>query len=91
LPAFLLSQRSVRENSKALFWTAVLVIAGVVLNRFNVSMIGMWAYTGPTYIPTVGEIMVSVSLVLVGVAAFGLAAKFLPVFGEACHHPEHAQ
>jgi Ni/Fe-hydrogenase subunit HybB-like protein len=89
LPAVLLSQRSIRENANSLFWSAVLVIAGVVLNRFNVSMIGMWAYTGPTYIPSIPEIMVSVSLVLVGVAAFGLAAKFLPVFGEECHHPEH--
>ena len=90
LPAVLLSQRSVREDPKSLFRAALLVIGGVVLNRFNVSMISMWAYTGPTYIPTIGEILVSLSLVLGGIAAFGVIAKFLPVFGEACHYPENA-
>lgn len=90
LPAVLLAQRSVREDPKPLFRAALLVIGGIVLNRFNVSMIGMWAYTGPTYLPSVGEILVSLSLVVGGIAAFGLIAKFLPVFGEACHYPEQA-
>lgn len=82
LPAVLLAQRSVREDPKALFRAALLVVGGVVLNRFNVSMIGLWAYTGPTYIPTIAEIMVSLSLVLGGVVAFGVIAKFFPVFSE---------
>ena len=46
-------------------------------------MIGMWAYTGPTYIPSFAEVIVSISVVLVGVVAFGVIAKFFPVFGES--------
>jgi Ni/Fe-hydrogenase subunit HybB-like protein len=86
LPAVLLAQRGVRENPTALFRAALLVVGGVVLNRFNVGMIGMWAYTGPTYIPSIAEILVSVSVVAVGVVAFGLIAKFFPVFSSEEHH-----
>ncbi len=86
LPAVLLSQRSVRENPSALFRAAALVVGGVLLNRFNVGMIGMWAYTGPTYIPSFAEILVSLSVVAAGVVAFGVIAKFLPVFGSDEHH-----
>ena len=85
LPAVLLSQRSVREDAKSLFRAALLVMVGVVLNRFNVSMIGMWAYTGPTYIPSFAEMLVSLSLVVAGVVAFGVIAKFMPVFSEGEH------
>lgn len=86
LPAVLLAQRSIREDPKALFRAACLVVLGIVLNRFNVGMFGMWAYTGPTYIPSIAEILVSLSVVAAGVVAFGLIAKFFPVFGSGEHH-----
>lgn len=53
LPMVLLASRRVRGNPTWLFRAAVLVVGGVVLNRLNVSMFGMFAYTGPVYVPSV--------------------------------------
>lgn len=88
LAAVLLATRSVREDATGRFWAALLAVVAVVVNRFNVGMIGMWAYTGPTYFPTLPEIIVSISVVLAGVVAFGVIAKIFPVFAEETH--EHS-
>lgn len=40
---------AIRENKTALFRVAVLVVACGILNRLNVSVFGMWSYTGPIY------------------------------------------
>ena len=63
-----------------------MVVFGVVLNRLNVGWIGLLPYTGNIYFPSWMEIVVSVTLVSLGVIAFGLAAKYLPVFPEEEKH-----
>ena len=65
---------------------AVVVIFGVVLNRLNVSVIGLLPYTGNIYSPSWMEVAVPIALVTLGVLAFGLAAKYLPVFPEEGEH-----
>jgi Ni/Fe-hydrogenase subunit HybB-like protein len=80
IPLYLLARRNLAESPSRLFRAASLVVAGVVLNRLNVSTVGMMARTGPVYVPSWMEIAVTLSLVTAGVAAFGLAARFLPVF-----------
>lgn len=80
LPAVIFSSRRRCENPTLLFRAALMVVLGVVLNRLNVSIVGMWAYTGPVYLPSWGEITITVSLITLGVVVYGLAAKFLPVF-----------
>jgi Ni/Fe-hydrogenase subunit HybB-like protein len=80
-PAILFAIKPLRYNAKTLFSGALLVVIfGVVLNRLNVSMIGLWPYTGQIYFPSWMEIMVTVTLVSLGVIVFGLAAQYLPVF-----------
>lgn len=80
LPMMLFASRRVRENPTWLFRSAVLVVAGLVLNRLNVGMFGMFAQTGHIYTPSWMEFTITLSLVTAGVLAFGLAAKYLPVF-----------
>ncbi|RME69836.1 MAG: Ni/Fe-hydrogenase cytochrome b subunit [Chloroflexi bacterium] len=81
VPIILFSIRPLRYRPAVLFSAAVLVVVfGVVLNRLNVSWIGLLPYTGPVYFPSWMEILVSFTLVSFGVIAFGLAAKYLPVF-----------
>jgi Ni/Fe-hydrogenase subunit HybB-like protein len=76
-----------RRKPAVLFSGAMLVVVfGVVLNRLNVSLVGMWPYTGRIYFPSWMEIMVTITLVTIGVIAFGLAAKYLPVFPEEGEH-----
>jgi Ni/Fe-hydrogenase subunit HybB-like protein len=87
LPMILFANKSLRRKPNVLFGGAMLVVIfGVVLNRLNVSMVGLWPYTGNIYFPSWMEIAVSVTLVTVGVLAFGLAAKYLPVFPKEESH-----
>jgi len=90
VPAFLFAIRPLRRKPTILFSGALMVVIfGIVLNRLNVSLIGIWPYTGQIYFPSWMEISVTIALVSVGVIAFGLAAKYLPVFPEEHEQPVH--
>jgi Ni/Fe-hydrogenase subunit HybB-like protein len=85
LPALLLSFKSLRKKAVVLFGSAALVVLfGIVLNRLNVSMIGLYPFTGIIYVPSWMELLVTFTIISVGVLAFGTAARHLPVF------PEHS-
>jgi len=73
-----------------LFGGALMVVLfGIVLNRLNVGIIGLLPYAGNIYSPLWMEIVVTITLVSAGVIAFGLAAKYLPVFPEEGEHAAH--
>jgi len=80
LPAILLSSRKVRSMPRGLLVASLLVMAGVVLNRLNVSWFGMSVSDQLHYIPTWMEIAVSLGSVTVGTMVFFLAVHYLPVF-----------
>ena len=82
LPIVLLLVRRVRENPEGLFAAAVLVITGFLLNRLNVSITGLEGWAGGSYFPRWTEVAVSVSTVAAAVLAFGLAVRYLNVFGQ---------
>jgi Ni/Fe-hydrogenase subunit HybB-like protein len=85
IPMILFAIKPLRQKPVILFSGALLVVLfGVVLNRLNVSLVGLWPYTGYIYFPSWMEITITLTLVTIGVVAFGLAAKYLPVFP-----PEH--
>jgi len=77
LPMVLFSLPSVQRKPGQMFASAVLVITGLVLNRFNISMI---TFNGGAYIPSWQETMITIGLVAVGALVFTLASHFLPVF-----------
>ncbi len=80
LPAILLSRHSIRKRPFRLGMACLPALAGVVLNRLAVSWFSMVPYTGPNYVPHWMEIAVSVTMLTVLMAAFGLAVRFLPVY-----------
>jgi Ni/Fe-hydrogenase subunit HybB-like protein len=82
LPMALLALPAVRRNSGRLYGAAVLVVAGFIMNRLNVSITGLEGVQGARYVPTVAEGVITVMLVAIGVAAFGLAVRFLPIMAE---------
>ena len=85
IPMVLFAIKSLRQKPAIQFGGALLIVVfGVVLNRLNVSLIGLWPHFGVIYFPSWMEITITLTLVTVGVLAFGLAAKYLPVFP-----PEH--
>jgi len=88
-PMILFLFKRIRENRKALFYSATLVVLGVVLNRLNVSITGIQRYTGNTYFPTFLEAMSSVFLIACGLLAFALISRYFAVFEptEESHEP----
>jgi Ni/Fe-hydrogenase subunit HybB-like protein len=90
IPAILFAIKPLRQKPAILFAGALLVVVfGVVLNRLNVSMIGLWPYTGSIYFPSWMEIVVTITLVSFGIIAFGMAAKYLPVFPDGSTPASH--
>jgi Ni/Fe-hydrogenase subunit HybB-like protein len=79
LPMALLALPAVRRNSGRLYGAALLVVAGFIMDRLNVSITGLEGAQGGRYFPTAAEGIITIMLVAIGVAAFGLAVRFLPI------------
>jgi Ni/Fe-hydrogenase subunit HybB-like protein len=89
LPMLLLTQGAVRRNANGLYASAAMVVAGVIVNRLNVSITAVECAQGGHYVPSLAEGIVTLMLVGIGIAAFGLAVRFLPVM-EHVEEPEPA-
>ena len=79
LPIILFSMPNVRQSRRWVFWSALLVILGLVLNRFNVSMLALAMRPGYVYYPSLGEIAASLGLVVVALIVFQIAMRLLPL------------
>src|SRR5512143_1197788 len=79
-PIVLFSLKSVRAKPSLLLASAVTLLVGMVINRFNVSWLGIHRLTDVTYIPSLPELSISAAIFSFGIFAFGMAAKYLPVF-----------
>lgn len=82
LPVGLLAFRKLRTNPTWLVTGAFLAVLGFVVNRLNVSVTGMERAAGARYLPSLMEIIVSVTLVGVGMAVFALAVRYFSIFPE---------
>jgi Ni/Fe-hydrogenase subunit HybB-like protein len=83
-PLVMLMSENVREDNRLRAMAAWLVIAGVILNRFNVSMFGMMQ-KGTMYYPSFIESVITIGIIAAHVLFFVLIAKYFPIFE---HHPE---
>jgi Ni/Fe-hydrogenase subunit HybB-like protein len=81
VPMILLFIARVRENETFLFFSALLVILGFIVNRLNVTIGGI--LHSETYFPKWSEFAVTLAIITLGFAAFGFAVKYFPVFPEA--------
>ena len=84
-PILLLLNGKIRSSKRGLFYSAVLVVTGFVLNRMDVSITALERHYGVSYFPSLGEISVTMMIVAVGFGAFALAVKNLAVFPETEH------
>jgi len=80
IPFGLLIQKRFRENRRWLYTSAIMVIAGFLLNRLNVSISSISPESGVSYFPSIYEISVTLMLIVLGMWAFKLIAKNFPVF-----------
>ena len=91
VPAFILLYQGARRNDRVLMGGLALVVMGVVVNRWNVTLSGLvappeWSpgvlgnVIAASYSPSLIEIGVAVGVLAYGLLAFTLGARFLPVF-----------
>ncbi len=95
VPLILFSIRRVRRSPKGLLAGAVILLLGMILNRFDVSWFAVRhpdpltylpAFMGNVhYVPSLPEVSISIGIFSFGILAFGLAVKYLPVFEEEHH------
>ena len=83
LPIILLSRASVRQSKTKLFLCSLLVVGGLVLNRFTVSWLALGGRAGYSYFPHWMEFAVSAGLIAWAVIWVILANRLLPM-----HHHE---
>jgi len=79
LPLIFFSLSRVRQSRRALFWSALMVVLGLILNRFNVSLFALTPRAGTSYFPHPLEFAISISIVAAGVLAYLMACHYLPV------------
>jgi Ni/Fe-hydrogenase subunit HybB-like protein len=82
LPFVLLMMPEVRETRRGLATACTLVIAGVLLHRLNVAVIGLSARHWETYFPSFGEVGITLGITAAALFAFGWLARILPIHEE---------
>ena len=91
-PLIWFSIKKNRQSANGLLTGAIILLLGMILNRFNVSWLAVKhpdpLFYLPTfmsnvhYMPTLPEVSVSLGIFSAGILAFGLAAKYFPVFDD---------
>ncbi len=90
-PIVWFSIKKMRQGANGLLLGAVILLLGMILNRFDVSWFAIrhpdpltymptFMSNNVQYIPSLPEILVSLGIFSAGILAFGLAVKYLPVF-----------
>ena len=88
LPSFLYAIGAREKNLALIRWTSVLALLGIILNRFNVSLVAFnWHLpAADRYFPSMGEIGISIFLVTVGILVYRFITSRMPILYE---HPEY--
>ena len=80
LPVAMLVFERVRRRPWALIFAQFMVVLGMIFGRLNVGVTAFQLGTGAHYVPSWMEFSVSLGLIALGFALFGLAVRYLPVF-----------
>lgn len=86
LPWTLLLFPSVRRSRRGLFFAALLIVGGVLLNRVNVFLVAYTPQTGTIpYFPSIGEILVTAGAVAAIMFLYRTLVTFAPVLSAPKH------
>ena len=95
IPLILFSMKRIRQSPKGLLIGAIILLFGMIINRFNISWFAVKHADPLTYIPTfmnqvhywpsLPEVSISIGIFSAGILAFGLAVKYLPIFENGKH------
>ena len=62
-------------------------MAGVLLHRLNVAVIGLRVRHWETYVPSLGEVGITLGITAGVIFAFGVLARILPIHDEMAASP----
>ena len=82
LPLALLMMPEVRRSRGGLAVACSLIIAGVLLHRLNVAVIGLRVRHWETYFPAFGEVGITLGITAGVMFVFGILARILPIHEE---------
>jgi Ni/Fe-hydrogenase subunit HybB-like protein len=85
LPFVLLMMPEVRGSRAGLATACGLIIFGVLLHRLNVAVIGLRVRHWETYVPSFGEVGITLGITAGAVFVFGLLIRILPIHDEVLH------
>jgi len=98
IPLVMFSFKRIRQSASGLLSGAIILLLGMILNRFDISWFAVTHSNPISYIPTfmsnvhyfpsIMEVFLSIGIFSAGILAFGLAAKYLPLFEDE-HHEAH--
>lgn len=99
VPAIILLYPPLRRNDRVLVAALGMIVAAVVINRWNVTLSGLvvppdWSpgilggLVAASYVPSLTEVAVSIGILGYGLLAITLGVKYLPIFP---HPPLKAQ
>jgi Ni/Fe-hydrogenase subunit HybB-like protein len=91
LPCFLFALGVREKNLTLIRGAAVLTVLGIVLNRFNVTLVAFnWQLpAAERYFPSWMEIAISLYIVALGLTIFTFISKNMPIFSEHPKFKEH--
>jgi Ni/Fe-hydrogenase subunit HybB-like protein len=87
LPFVLLMMPEMRQSRRGLATASSLVIAGVLLHRLNVAVIGLRVRHWETYFPSFGEVAITLGITAGAVFVFGVLIRLLPIHEELAPSP----
>lgn len=86
LPLVLMILYRNRMRPSVLFVSSLSTVFAVLVNRINVSLVGLARSSGFSYFPAWSEVWLSLFLVTCGFIVFVLCVKYLPIFPEEKDH-----
>jgi Ni/Fe-hydrogenase subunit HybB-like protein len=87
LPLVLLILPEVRQSRGGLATACALIIFGVLLHRMNVTVIGLRVRHWETYVPSLGEVGITLAITAGAMFVFGVLARILPIHEELTPAP----
>jgi len=80
IPFLMFLSAGARAKKGSLLTASLLVVIGLIVNRINVSVVGISSEGWPTYYPYWAEIFITLGIMSIGILVYRLAVKTLPIY-----------
>ena len=86
IPLAILSFKKARLSPQLLYLASISTVLGFITNRLNIALIGFETYVGHHYAPKWTEFSITLMIIAMGFALFGVAVRYLPIFESGTAH-----